>query len=100
MLYAMPYNPDRTGGLFAELAVHDSREGIKRALAAAEELLDLRIDYRSDWAGARVGRRGAVAGRAGEVRGGGESVAVPLRFSDGRRAGELRWEGSVGDPVS
>src|SRR5918997_1529891 len=29
----MPYNSDRTGGLFAELAVHDSRETIKRVLA-------------------------------------------------------------------
>ena len=100
MLYAMPYNSDRTGGLFAELAVHDSREGIKRALAAAEELLDLRIDYRSDWAGERVGRSVSRAGRTGELRREGDSVAVPLRFSDGRLAGELRCEGSVGDPVS
>jgi putative nucleotidyltransferase with HDIG domain len=100
MLYAMPYNADRTGGLFAELAVHDSREGIKRALAAAEELLDLRIDYRSDWAGERVGRSVSLAGRAGQIRREGHSVAVPLRFTDGRLAGELRCEGSEGDPVS
>jgi HD-GYP domain-containing protein (c-di-GMP phosphodiesterase class II) len=100
MLYAMPYNADRTGGLFAELAVHDSREGIKRALAAAEELLDLRIDYRSDWGGERVGRSVSRAGRTGQIRREGHSVAVPLRFSDGRLAGELRCEGSEGDPVS
>jgi HD-GYP domain-containing protein (c-di-GMP phosphodiesterase class II) len=100
MLYAMPYNADRTGGLFAELAVHDSREGIKRALAAAEELLDLRIDYRSDWAGERVGRSVSRAGRTGQIRREGHSVAVPLRFTDGRLAGELRCEGSEGDPVS
>jgi HD-GYP domain-containing protein (c-di-GMP phosphodiesterase class II) len=100
MLYAMPYNADRTGGLFAELAVHDSREGIKRALAAAQELLDLRIDYRSDWAGERVGRSVSRAGRTGQIRREGHSVAVPLRFSDGRLAGELRCEGSEGDPVS
>jgi HD-GYP domain-containing protein (c-di-GMP phosphodiesterase class II) len=100
LLYAMPYNADRTGGLFAELAVHDSREGIKRALAAAEELLDLRIDYRSDWAGERVGRSVSRAGRAGQIRREGDSVAVPLHFSDGRPAGELRCEGSAGDPVS
>ena len=100
MLYAMPYNSDRTGGLFAELAVHDSREGIKRALAAAEELLDLRIDYRSDWAGERVGRSVSRAGRTGQIRREGHSVAVPLRMSDGRLAGELRCEGSEGDPVS
>jgi putative nucleotidyltransferase with HDIG domain len=100
MLYAMPHNSDRTGGLFAELAVHDSREGIKRALAAAEELLDLRIDYRSDWAGERVGRATSRAGRTGQVRREGDSVAVPLRFSDGRLAGELRCAGSEGDPVS
>jgi putative nucleotidyltransferase with HDIG domain len=100
MLYAMPYNSDRTGGLFAELAVHDSREGIKRALAAAEELLELRIDYRSDWAGERVGRAVSRAGRTGELRREGDSVAVPLRFSDGRLAGELRCAGTEGDPVS
>jgi putative nucleotidyltransferase with HDIG domain len=100
MLHAMPYKPDRTGGLFAELAVHDSREGIKRALAAAEELLDLRIDYRSDWKGERVGRTVSLAGRTAELRREGESVAVPLRFSDGRLAGELRCAGTEGDPVS
>jgi HD-GYP domain-containing protein (c-di-GMP phosphodiesterase class II) len=96
----MPYNPDRTGGLFAELAVHDSREGIKRALAAAQELLDLRIDYRSDWQGERVGRSISLAGRTAELRREGHSVAVPLRFSDGRLAGELRCSGTEGDPVS
>ena len=98
MLYTMPYNADRTGGLFAELAVHDSRETIKRALAAAEELLDLRIDYRSDWEGERL--RVALRDGARELRRDGDAVAVPLRFSDGRVAGELRCEGSVGDPVS
>jgi len=96
----MPYNSDRTGGLFAELAVHDSREGIKRALAAAEELLDLRIDYRSDWAGERVGRALSRAGRTGEMRREEGSVAVPLRLSDGRLAGELRCMDGDGDPVS
>jgi HD-GYP domain-containing protein (c-di-GMP phosphodiesterase class II) len=100
MLRTMPYNPDRTGGLFAELAVHDSRESIKRALTAAEELLDLRIDYRSDWKGERVGRAVSLAGRTGELRRDGGSVVVPLRFSDGRLAGELRCVGTEGDPVS
>jgi putative nucleotidyltransferase with HDIG domain len=100
MLYAMPYNSDRTGGLFADLAVHDSREGIKRALAAAEELLELRIDYRSDWAGERVGRTVSRAGRTGELRREDDSVAVPLQMSDGRLAGELRCMGTAGDPVT
>ncbi len=96
----MPYNADRTGGFFAELAVHDSREGIKRALAAAEELLDLRINYRSDWSGERVGRAVSVAGRGGSLSRDGDSVAVPLRFTDGRLAGELRCTGTNGDPVT
>jgi putative nucleotidyltransferase with HDIG domain len=100
MLHAMPYNADRTGGLFAELAVHDSRETIKRALAAAEELLDLHIDYRSDWAGDRLRLALESGSRGRELRRDGDAVAVPLRFSDGRVAGELRCEGSVGDPVS
>jgi len=100
MLLTMPYQTDRTGGLFAELAVHDSREGIKRALAAAEELLELRIDYRSDWAGERVGRAVSLAGRGGDLRRERDSVAVPLRLSDGRLAGELRCAGTAGDPVS
>jgi putative nucleotidyltransferase with HDIG domain len=100
MFHAMPYKSDRTGGLFAELAVHDSRETIKRALAAAEELLDLRIDYRSDWAGDRLRLAVQEGPRGVELRREGDAVAVPLRFSDGRVAGELRCEGSVGDPVS
>src|SRR5215213_6503422 len=100
MLFAMPQNSDRTGALFAELAVHDSRESIKRALAAAEELLELRIDYRSDWAGERVGRAVSLAGRGGDLRRERDSVAVPLRLSDGRLAGELRCAGTAGDPVS
>jgi putative nucleotidyltransferase with HDIG domain len=100
MLHAMPHNADRTGGLFADLAVHDSRETIKRALAAAEELLDLRIDYRSDWAGDRLRLALESGSRTGELRRDGDAVAVPLRFSDGRVAGELRCQGSVGDPVS
>jgi putative nucleotidyltransferase with HDIG domain len=99
MLHAMPYNANRTGGLFAELAVHDSRETIKRALAAAEELLDLRIEYRSDWDGDRL-RMSLQGGPGAELRRDGDAVAVPLRFSDGRVAGELRCEGTVGDPVS
>jgi len=100
LLYAMPYNADRTGGLFAELAVHDSREGIKRALAAAEELLELRIDYRSDWSGERVGRSVSRAGRTGQIRRDDDAVAVPLRYADGRLVGELRCKGSDTDPIS
>jgi putative nucleotidyltransferase with HDIG domain len=100
MLQAMPYNADRTGGFFAELAVHDSRETIKRALAAAEELLDLHIDYRSDWEGDRLRLALEAGGRSGEVRRDGDVVAVPLRFSDGRLGGELRCAGTDGDPVS
>jgi putative nucleotidyltransferase with HDIG domain len=100
MLHAMPHETDRTGGLFAELAVHDSRETIKRALAAAEELLGLRIDYRSEWEGdrLRLAVQGGVPGV--ELRRDGDAVAVPLRFSDGRVAGELRCEGSAGQPVT
>src|SRR3712207_4743919 len=89
MLRPMPYNSDRTGGLFAELAVHDSRETIKRALAAAEEFLALRIDYRSEPSGA-----------GSERRFGGDTVTVPLCFSDGRLAGELRCTRADGEPVS
>jgi putative nucleotidyltransferase with HDIG domain len=100
MLHAMPHNADRTGGFFADLAVHDSRETIKRALAAAEELLDLRIDYRSDWAGDRLRLALESGSRSAELRRDGDAVAVPLRFSDGRVAGELRCEGSEGEPVS
>jgi putative nucleotidyltransferase with HDIG domain len=85
----MPYHSDRTGGLFAELAVHDSRETIKRALAAAEELLELRIDYRSD-----------ASGDDAELRLDGDAVTVPLRFSDGRVAGELRCSGCDTDPAT
>ena len=100
MLYAMPYNADRTGGLFAELAVHDSRETIKRALAAAEELLELHIDYRSEWDGERLLlASGKDTAGDDELRRDGKAVAVPLRFSDGRIAGELRCQGSAGDPV-
>jgi putative nucleotidyltransferase with HDIG domain len=84
MQHVMSYNAGNTGALFAELAVHDSRETIKHALAAAEELLDLRIDYRSHWDGDPPGS---------------DSVAVPLRFSDGRLYGELRCSGG-GDGVS
>jgi putative nucleotidyltransferase with HDIG domain len=72
MLYTMPYNAERTGTLFAELAIHDSRETIKRALASAEEELGLKVEYRSDWDEDA------------------EGVAVPLRFSDGRLYGALR----------
>ena len=100
MLRAMPYNSDRTGGLFADLAVHDSRETIKRALAAAEELLDLRIDYRSDWSGDRARAALSEAGRAGDLRREDDAIAVPLCFSDGRIAGELRCAGGHGDPVA
>jgi HD-GYP domain-containing protein (c-di-GMP phosphodiesterase class II) len=71
MLYAMPYHAERTGTLFADLAVHDSRDTIKRTLAAAEAELGLRIEYRSDWDGEADG-------------------AVPLRFSDGRLYGALQ----------
>jgi putative nucleotidyltransferase with HDIG domain len=87
----MAYHAERTGGLFAELAVHDSREAIKRVLAAAEELLDLHIDYVSDWDGERL-LRAAEAGPAADadVRRPDGSIAVPLRFSDGRLYGELR----------
>jgi putative nucleotidyltransferase with HDIG domain len=100
MLYTMPYKRDRTGGLFAELAVHDSRETIKRALAAAEELLDLRIDYRSDWSGDRLRLALDEPAQGGELRVDGDAVAVPLRLSDGRLAGELRCAGCEGDPIS
>jgi putative nucleotidyltransferase with HDIG domain len=96
----MSYNADRTAGLFAELAVHDSRETIKRALTAAEELLDLRIDYRSDWGSDRIGRTLSLARRRGEVRRDADAVSVPLRFSDGRLAGELRCVAGHEDPVS
>lgn len=99
MLNAMTHHADRTGGLFAELAVHDSRETIKRALAAAEELLDLHIDYRSDWAGDRL-RLALGSGTRGELRREGDAVAVPLRFSNGRVAGELRCSGTAGEPMS
>jgi HD-GYP domain-containing protein (c-di-GMP phosphodiesterase class II) len=99
-MHAMPNNVDRTGGLFAELAVHDSRESIKRALAAAEELLDLRIDYRSDWTGERVGRSLALASRRGELRREGDWLAVPLRLSDGRLAGELRCAAGEGGALA
>ena len=99
MLRVMPYNSDRTGGLFAELAVHDSRETIKRALAAAEELLDLRIDYRSDWAD-DARRKVSHAGQTGDLRRDGNAVAVPLYFSDGRVAGELRCSSGESEPVT
>jgi putative nucleotidyltransferase with HDIG domain len=94
----MPYKTDRTGGLFAELAVHDSRETIKRALAAAEELLDLHIDYRSDSDGDRLRLAPDADASTGEVRREGDTVAVPLTFADGRMVGELRCTGCVGDP--
>ena len=75
----MPYQAERTGTLFADLAVHDSRDSIKRALAAAEELLDLRIEYRSDWDEKDDG------------------LAVPLFCSDGRPRGALRCSSPTGD---
>ncbi len=89
----MQNNSDRTGGLFAELAVHDSRETIKRALSAAEELLGLRVEYRSAWYGDELAE-------AIEPRRDGDAVVVPLRFSDGRLAGELRCTAGGWDPVS
>ena len=79
MLDTMPYRTERTGTLFAELAVHDSRETIKRALAAAEEELGLHVEFRSDWDDE------------------GDGVAVPLHFSDGRLYGALRCRSTRGD---
>jgi putative nucleotidyltransferase with HDIG domain len=79
MLYKMPYRTERTGTLFAELAVHDSRETIKRALAAAEAELGLHVEFRSDWDEE------------------GDAVALPLHFSDGRLYGALRCTPTDGD---
>jgi putative nucleotidyltransferase with HDIG domain len=79
MLHALPHHAERTGSLFADLAVHDSRETIKRALGAAREFLGLSIEYRSDPGEDRALR--AVDD---------DGVRVPLRFSDGRLYGELR----------
>jgi HD-GYP domain-containing protein (c-di-GMP phosphodiesterase class II) len=73
-------NPDRAAGLFAELAIHDSREGIKRALAAARDLLDMEIVFLS---AAAAGEEERVADRR---RG---TFTVPVRFSDGRVYGSL-----------
>src|SRR4051794_28868250 len=85
----MSYYAERAGTLFAELAVHDSRETIKRALSAARELLDLQIEYRSDAGGDPPLR--AVDDH---------TVRVPLRFSDGRLYGELACRARDGQPVS
>jgi putative nucleotidyltransferase with HDIG domain len=74
----MPYDAERTGTLFADLTIHDSRETIKRALAAAEAELGIRVEYRSVWDGD------------------GDDVAVPLTFSDGPRTGALVCTGTGG----
>jgi HD-GYP domain-containing protein (c-di-GMP phosphodiesterase class II) len=86
--YAMKYQAQPSGSLFADLAIHDSRESIKNALAAARELLGLRIEYRSDW-------------DADPPMGGVDSreLRVPLRFSDGRLYGELHCTARNGQPV-
>jgi putative nucleotidyltransferase with HDIG domain len=73
----MASDAERTGTLFAELAVHDSRETIKRALAAAQSELGLRVEFRSVWDGD-----------------GGE-LAVPLELTDGRVYGALVCTGST-----
>jgi HD-GYP domain-containing protein (c-di-GMP phosphodiesterase class II) len=75
------HNADRASGLLAELAVHDSREGIKRTLAAARELLDVDIVYLSS--------SGFAEGEP-YVREQEGVLTVPLRFSDGRVYGSLR----------
>jgi HD-GYP domain-containing protein (c-di-GMP phosphodiesterase class II) len=75
------HNADRASGLLAELAVHDSREGIKRTLAAARELLDVDIVYLSS--------SGFTEGES-YVRAEQGVLTVPLRFSDGRLYGSLR----------
>ena len=74
----MPYDAERTGTLFADLTVHDSRETIKRVLAAAESELGLRVEFRSVWDGD------------------GDDVAVPLYYSDGSRTGALVCTGAGG----
>jgi putative nucleotidyltransferase with HDIG domain len=81
----MSYNAEAAVSLFADLAIHDSRETIKRTLAAARDLLGLRVEYRCD---------------ADGDRGGGADVAVPLYFSDGRLCGELLCRGNDGGPVT
>jgi putative nucleotidyltransferase with HDIG domain len=88
VVHATSYNPDRAGGLFPELAVHDSRDRIKHALSAAGELLDLRIEYRSDPGGDRPLRPVAD-----------DAVHVALRFLDGRLHGELVCRSQDGQPV-
>jgi putative nucleotidyltransferase with HDIG domain len=74
----MSSDAERTGTLFAELAVHDSRETIKRALAAAQSELGLRVEFRSVWDGD------------------GDELAVPLELSDGRTYGALVCTGATG----
>ena len=74
----MSYNTERASELFPQVAVNDARAAIERALSAARELLDLRVEYRSDTGGQPLLH--AVER---------DTVNVPLRFSDGRVGGEL-----------
>ncbi len=67
--------------LLAELTVHDSRETIKRTLAAARELLGVEVAYLS--------RRSPLEGEPEHRPCDGQVVSVPLHFSDGSVHGTL-----------
>lgn len=78
----MTYRHASANELFAELTVHDSRETIKRALAAVRDLLGIDVVYLSS-AGVPEAERSA------RPEGPATSVSIPLRFSDGYLYGTL-----------
>ena len=74
------------GGLYPELAVHDSREAIKRAVATARELLELDVCwYMSELPSDELGEHAAIS-REG-------TVLVPLCSSQGVVYGTLACRG-------
>jgi HD-GYP domain-containing protein (c-di-GMP phosphodiesterase class II) len=84
------HNREHAGDLYAEMAVHQSRESIKRAVAAARELLGVDIAwYFNEQPEDELGSRTTMR-RAG-------GVLIPLRSSAGRLHGKLACRATNGE---
>jgi putative nucleotidyltransferase with HDIG domain len=80
---------EHAGDLYAEMAVHQSRESIKRAVAAARELLGVEIGWYLT-----EGPEDELGSPATIERGG--AVLVPLQSSEGRVYGKLACRATSG----
>jgi HD-GYP domain-containing protein (c-di-GMP phosphodiesterase class II) len=84
------HNREHAGDLYAEMAVHQSRESIKRAVAATRELLGVDIAwYLSELPEDDIGSRTPVRRDGG--------VLIPLRSSGGRVYGKLACRATSGE---